>query len=245
MIKYQQDFIHRNFGSNRSRSLIHHETPQAAKAPQVEELPQAEDLPQAEELPQVPHPISPDDEHPPMDVDVDDLPPPRNLAELLKRKKKQKTKEDINTETHTIRSEGVPFTIEGVPKSHELIIRSELSQLRGLAEKQQKLQALFNRERFPVVSNATKTTLATALAGAPSIPLSTLASVLPVIVGAFLNEAGCMPTDTKKFCTALPSEAYMRNLVFQKAAECTLSFKEELQGKQVFLACDKGKAVDC
>ena len=97
-------------------------------------------------------------------------------------------------------------------------------------------------------SDYAKTLLATAIGAAPSIPLSTLSNILPLLVGAFLIDTGFLEHrqfKLKNFCKSFPSDNYMREVMFEKAAECTLSLAALLKGKHVGLGSDKGNSLGC
>lgn len=165
---------------------------------------------------------------------------PREIQYSEPKPKRQKTRDEINMVSFEFSSAGHDFSLQ-VPRTHSVVHNSRLG---PMAQSQQTLNELVagcNRQRYSQSSEYVKTLLVTALAAAPSIPFSTLSTVLPLLVGSMLANLGLLErTDIGNFCRSFPSEAYMRNLMFSKAAECTLSLSCKLKEKLVFLACDKG-----
>jgi hypothetical protein len=83
--------------------------------------------------------------------------------------------------------------------------------------------------------------MSVALASCPSLPLYQAANIIPLIVAAFLVDVGVLEkSKVDRFCKSFPSTTYLRDMMFEFAAENTLELGHKLQNKLVFLACDKG-----
>ena len=113
------------------------------------------------------------------------------------------------------------------------------------ADQYKKLTKLLQQTRYHGGSLYSKTLLSISLAGAPSVPYSTLANVLPVLfMGTHLADAEIHMDpkfDGDKYVTAFPSDKFMREAVYDTATMCTISATEFFAGKPVFIATDKGK----
>ena len=138
------------------------------------------------------------------------------------------------------------FHVE-LAETHVVIHKSELSCLQNIASIHKSLRGSFNRLRFTgQASPHVKTILATIIAAAPTFAISTLAFIIPLIVGAFLVDHGVLDYakfNLIKFCSSFPSERYLRDTLVVQAAECTLVFAKRLEGMKVYLSCDKGKTT--
>ena len=121
--------------------------------------------------------------------------------------------------------------------------------MKNLADAYSRMLMDFKIQRFKKgASDYAKTLLATAIGAAPSIPLSTLSNIMPLLVGAFLIDTGLLEHKKfaiKNFCSAFPSDNYMRGVMFEKAAECTMALAAKLKGKYVGFASDKGNSKGC
>lgn len=157
-------------------------------------------------------------------------------------RKKKKCKEDIGLMTKIVSSGGHEFEVHKVPASHEIILSSELSRLRNMEQQLKVLKEQFNSFRFAAKpSPFMKSLLSVALASCPSLPLFQAANIIPLIVAAFLVDLGVLDkSKIDRFCKSFPSDTYLRDMMFEFAAENTLELGRKLQGKLVFLACDKG-----
>lgn len=136
-------------------------------------------------------------------------------------RKKKKTKEDIEVRNLSVTSQGVDFEIEGVPKTHVLVTKSRLSRLKKVEEKVKTMEGALTGERFTSkVLPLTRTQMAVCLSSAPSLPLTQAAVVMPMFVGAFLNNFGLLDkTSIESFAQCFPSENYLRNIMYEFAAE--------------------------
>jgi hypothetical protein len=142
-----------------------------------------------------------------------------------------------------ISDDGHQFFVD-IADTHKVVHKSHLSCLENIAEQQKRLRGSFNRLRFSgQASPHVKTLIATIAAAALSFALSTLAFIMPLIVGAFLVDHGVLEYakfNLIKFCSSFPSEKYLRSTVIAQAAECTLVFAKRLEGMKVYISCDKG-----
>ena len=157
----------------------------------------------------------------------------------------EKTKKPVYMElfSHTIRSQGVEYVVENVPKTHAVVPKAHLKRLQNKEKKLTDLEKQFKRKRFPDVSMGTKTTIAMALVSVPALALKAAQYFIPSIVAAFLLESKILnykTFDALEFARSFPSEFYFRSLMFEQAAKCLVSFAVELRDKRVFLSCDKG-----
>ena len=84
--------------------------------------------------------------------------------------------------------------------------------------------------------------LAIALSAAPNFAIKTAAYIIPLLVTGFLKFYGLFASVGKleNYASTFPSETYLRNNITRMAADNTVWLAEELQGKKVFIQCDKG-----
>jgi len=157
-------------------------------------------------------------------------------------RKKKKAKKDIGLMTKIVSSCGHEFEVHNVPASHEIILSSELSRLRNVEQQLKDLRDNFQSFRFAAKPSLfMKSLLSVALASCPSLPLYQAANIIPLIVAAFLVDLGVLDkSKIDRFCKAFPSTSYLRDMMFEFAAENTLELGRKLQDKVVFLSCDKG-----
>ena len=134
---------------------------------------------------------------------VNELPMPKNLNP--NETKTPKRKEDVKTRDITIKSAGFEFVIKDVPLTHDVKHNSVFGMWENAYDKMKKLRETFNQEQFTSkASEHMRTLLATALAACPTFALSTLAHIIPLLVGASLVDAGVLDFKTfniNKFST--------------------------------------------
>lgn len=157
-------------------------------------------------------------------------------------RKKKKPKDNIELRCLSLNSQGHCFEIVGVPNTHVLIHKNKLAKLENIELKLKTMEGSLAGERFGNnAGHLTRTLLGVGLSSAPSLPISQAANIMPMFVGAFLCEHGLLDkTHVQQFARCFPSEAYLRDLMFNFAAENLLELAEKVKGKQVFLSCDKG-----
>ena len=144
---------------------------------------------------------------------------------------------------HTIRSQGIEYTIENVPKTHAVVPKAHLRRLQNKEKKLNELEKQFKRKRFAEVSMRTKTALGMALVSVPALALRAAQYFIPSVVASFLMESGILDYrafDPFVYARSFPSEFYFRSLMYELAAKCLLAFAVNLKHKRVFLSCDKG-----
>ena len=83
--------------------------------------------------------------------------------------------------SHTIRSQGVEYVVENVPKTHAVIPKAHLKRLQNKERKLNALEKQFKRKRFPDVSLSTKTTIAMALVSVPALALRAAQYFIPPV----------------------------------------------------------------
>jgi hypothetical protein len=82
------------------------------------------------------------------------------------------------------------------------------------------------------------------LAAAPTIPLTTLAEVMPVLsMGTHIEDSGLTNLknfDVEKCENSFPSGTFMREKLYHTATMCKEQIAKKLEGKPVHLATHKG-----
>lgn len=175
-------------------------------------------------------------------VAIEEADTPEIIDPEMDGRKKKKAKEDIEVRAIEIKSQGHSFEIIGVPNTHVLIHKNKLERLKNVDDKVKTMEGPLEGERLMNnVGRYTKTLLGVGLSSAPSLPLSQAAHIMPLFVGAFLANFGLIDkAKVDRFSKCFPSEAYLRDLMYNMAAENLLELGDKLKGKQVFLSCDKG-----
>ena len=151
-------------------------------------------------------------------------------------------KEDVKLKNLIVSSTGHSFQVKNVPATHELVLSADLSRLLNVELQMKELRESFNNSRFSAKPSALmKSLLCIALASCPSLPLYQAAHIIPLIVAAFLVDLGILSkANTDSFSKSFPSKTYLRDMMFEYAAESSYELGRKLEGKLVFLSCDKG-----
>ena len=156
--------------------------------------------------------------------------------------KKKKTKEEVKLMTHIVSSTGYSFEVKNVPATHEIVLSAEMSRLRNADLQMKELRESFNNYRFSAKPLPfMKSLLSVALASSPTLPLYQAANIIPLVVAGFLVDLGLLfKANIHSFSKSFPSETYLRDMLFEYAAENSYELGRKLEGKLVFLSCDKG-----
>lgn len=152
-------------------------------------------------------------------------------------------KKGVNVYTEDIYIDGTKYNVENLPSSHKPYNIRVFKTYERSHQALKKFRAFCTRGRFQDASELTRTLLATALVGCPSFALSTLAYAIPLLMYALLQDCGLFEFpafDLIKYSKSFPSETHMRELIYKKAAACTVSLRARLVAMLVFLASDKG-----
>ena len=134
-----------------------------------------------------------------------------------------------------------------LPSGLKLVLQGRMTNLDKMVAKQTKLRAQIQRGRVnPDATALSKSYLAMSCAAAPSIPFSTLSTVIPLLVANGIGDTEVMnygAFDRTKFAGSFPSDSYMRDCVFATAAECTVENRYEFEDSVINIAMDKGKLI--
>jgi hypothetical protein len=157
-------------------------------------------------------------------------------------RKKKKSKEEINVDAFDIKSQGHAFTVDGVPKSHVVIHKNKLKYLQNIERKVRSMEESLLGERCTMsLGPLSKCLLGVAFSSAPTLPLSQAAHIMPMMVASVLSNFGFLEkTNIEGYAHSFPSETYLRDLMYDFAAENVLELGQKILGKPVFLSCDKG-----
>jgi hypothetical protein len=131
-----------------------------------------------------------------------------------------------------------------LPKGYVVMKQDRKTQLEKMAEVLSELKSLFQRGKYHGGTEYSNTILTVGLAAAPTIPLTTLAEVMPVLtMGAHIEDSG-LPNqnnfDMEKCVKSSPSGTFMREKLHHTATMCIMQMADEMDGKPVHLAVDKG-----
>jgi hypothetical protein len=112
------------------------------------------------------------------------------------------------------------------------------------AEVLNELKRLFQSGRYLAGSKCSNAILTMGLAAAPTIPLSTLAEVMPVLsMGTHMYDSGLTiqpKFSLPRFTTSFPSAPFMRGQMYELATMCIIQMANKMKGLPVHLATDKG-----
>ena len=98
----------------------------------------------------------------------------------------------LNYKVHHVKSQKHSVQV-GVPNTHTLIHKTELTKLKDIELKYKKLKNQVDRLRSPAsLSPTARTIYSTAIATAPAIALSTMEHVIPLIAYASLLDSGLL-----------------------------------------------------
>ena len=153
------------------------------------------------------------------------------------------TKNSVKVDTHTIFSQGCKFVIENVPISHAIVPKAHLKRLQNKEKAVDSLRKQYKRTRYPAVGMKTRAAIAAALASVKTLAIKAAQYFVPLIIAAFLFKSNLLSYrtfDIIKYAAPFPSKHYYRTLIYEQASMCLYSFGKTLEGKHVFLACDKG-----
>jgi hypothetical protein len=132
-----------------------------------------------------------------------------------------------------------------LPEGYVVIKKDHKTLSEGKAEVHNELNKRFQSGRYLGGTEYSNAMLTVGLDAAPTIPLTTLAQVMPVLsMGTHIHDSGLMTKtnfDMENFANLFPSGTFMCNKVYHYATMCTAQNAKELEGKKVHLATDKGK----
>jgi hypothetical protein len=147
----------------------------------------------------------------------------------------------IELYTANFKSGGYDFVLDGIPVTHELVLKKYLATYKNSHQLVKNLRSGVQYGWFSGGSTLMKSLIAVAVTSLPALPLSQACNVIPLFVAAILVDVGIIDrTKVSAFATAFPSETYLRDLVFNFAAENVYQLGARVKDTHVFLSCDKG-----
>ena len=132
----------------------------------------------------------------------------------------------------------VPFSVK-TPSSHILVHKSQLKKVETKAEKYDMLMKALSRGNYKGTHQA-NTLLGFAASCVPQCGYSGLATVYPLLLSSFFQNAG-ITVDADKIVSSLPSDDSIKQAVTEYAVDTAILMQASiLENPHVYLACDKG-----
>ena len=134
-----------------------------------------------------------------------------------------------------------------LPNSHAVISRSWLSRLKKSETLSRKLKATISNARQYRSSPLGQRLYAAALIQAPRMSLYAAEQVIPLIVSAFIEDAGISSADPAAVAKSCPSAKTLNSFIVDGSIDSILWLEEQFRDAvAVFIACDKGnrKGID-
>ena len=150
----------------------------------------------------------------------------------------------VNFTNHSFKSNGQEFNFD-LPNSHKIVHCGYLAKLRADRQKYKQFREVTNLQQFSCreAPGRFKGYLVTALASVPALAVNAAAYLIPIAVTGFLHSFGLleMIKTNRHYHLSFPSATYLRDAIMSQAADHIVSFAIEVENKNVFIACDKGK----
>jgi len=151
-----------------------------------------------------------------------------------------KKERNINYWHQEISSNGKQFKVK-IPRSHKLVYIPHLKAMENKAEVCDKIRSKLQQKQHTARSPQVQALWAVAMAAVPALALSAAQCLIPIIIAAFLCDAGIMDDiPTLKFAQSFPSDNTLRRHNLLQAVRDTMSLGHSLLTAKIFLACDKG-----
>jgi hypothetical protein len=152
-----------------------------------------------------------------------------------------RSREEIELYTTILTSCGHEFVMPGLPITHIILSKNHHERMKNECQMLKELQGDMQGGRFKSGSILMKSLIAVAIRSCPALPLSQACNVIPMFIAAMLVDVGIIDrTKVSEFATSFPSETYLRDLVFNFAAENIYQLGARVKDTHVFLSCYKG-----